>query len=71
MYDFADKSVHVALTFTTPALPDDLDVLARPLTYLTWDVHSVDGRDHAVSVYFSDGADLAVNVPSSASSGRG
>jgi hypothetical protein len=64
IYDFEDKSVHVALTFTTPALPDDLDVLARPLTYLTWDVHSVDGRDHAVSVYFSDGADLAVNVPS-------
>ena len=32
--------VQVTLTFTTPALPDDLDVLARPLTYLTWDVRS-------------------------------
>ena len=39
-------------------------MLARPLTYLTWDVRSVDGRDHAVSVYFSDSAELAVNEPS-------
>ncbi len=64
VYDFQGAWVEVTLTFTTPALPDDLDVLARPLTYLTWDVRSVDGRDHAVSVYFSDGADLAVNEPS-------
>ena len=64
VYDFEGASVHVALTFTTPALPDDLDVLSRPLTYLTWDVRSADGRDHAVSAYFSDGADLAVNEPS-------
>ncbi len=64
IYDFQGAWVQVTLTFTTPDLPDDLDVLARPLTYLTWDVRSVDGRDHAVSLYFSDGADLAVNEPS-------
>ena len=44
IYDFDDGQVHVTLTFMTPALPDDLDVLARPLTYLTWDVRSVDGE---------------------------
>ncbi|HVS36657.1 MAG TPA: DUF4965 domain-containing protein [Gemmataceae bacterium] len=64
IYDFQGAWVQVTLTFTTPALPDDLDVLSRPLTYLTWDVRSVDGRDHAVGVYFSDAADLAVNEPS-------
>ena len=64
VYDFQGAWVQVTLTFTTPALPDDLDVLSRPLTYLTWDVRSVDGRDHDVSVYFSDAADLAVNEPS-------
>ena len=40
--DFDDGHVQVKLTFMTPSLPDDLDVLARPLTYLTWDVRSVD-----------------------------
>src|SRR5262249_61891496 len=47
----------------TPSLPDDLDVLARPLTYLTWDVRSVDGAEHAVSIYDSTSALLAVDTP--------
>jgi hypothetical protein len=53
----------LTLTFLTPALPDDLDVLARPLTYLTWEVQSKDGREHAVSVYFSASAGLSVDSP--------
>ncbi len=63
IYDFEDAQVHVRLTFMTPALPDNLDVLARPLTYLTWDVRSVDGAGHAVSIFSSASALLAVNDP--------
>jgi hypothetical protein len=63
IYDFAGPEAHVTLTFLTPSLPDDLDVLARPLTYLTWEVRSVDGKEHAVSVYFSASSELAVNTP--------
>ena len=47
----------------TPSLPDDLDVLARPLTYLTWEVRSADGAEHAVSIYDSTSALLTVNEP--------
>jgi Domain of unknown function (DUF4965)/Domain of unknown function (DUF5127)/Domain of unknown function (DUF1793)/Domain of unknown function (DUF4964) len=63
IYEFEGPETHVTLTFLTPSLPDDLDVLARPLTYLTWDVRSRDGRDHAVSLYFSASAELAVDSP--------
>ncbi len=35
LYDFEGAGVHVTLTFMTAALPDDLDVLTRPLSYLT------------------------------------
>ena len=63
VYVFDDGHVRVALTFLTPALPDDLDVLARPLTYLTWNVRSVDGMAHAISIYESTSALLAVNSP--------
>jgi hypothetical protein len=63
IYDFDDGHVHVTLTFLTPALPDNLDVLARPLTYLTWNVRSVDGIAHAVSIFESTSALLAVNSP--------
>jgi len=63
IYDFDDTHVHVTLTFLTPALSYDLEVLARPLTYLTWDVRSVDGAEHAVSIYDSTSSLLAVNTP--------
>ncbi len=63
IYEFEDTSVHVTLTFTTPSLPTDLDVLSRPVTYLTWDVRSVDGVPHTVQVYDSVSSQLAVNMP--------
>jgi hypothetical protein len=63
IYEFEDTGVHVTLTFMTPSLPADLDVLARPVTYLTWDVRSVDGVPHTVQVYDSVSSQLAVNTP--------
>jgi hypothetical protein len=44
LYDFEGEGIHVTFTFMTPALPDDLDVLSRPVTYLTWDVRAVDEK---------------------------
>jgi Domain of unknown function (DUF4965)/Domain of unknown function (DUF5127)/Domain of unknown function (DUF1793)/Domain of unknown function (DUF4964) len=63
IYDFGNGHVHVTLTFMTPALPADLDVLSRPLTYVTWDVRSVDRRDHTVELYHGTSGLLAVNTP--------
>jgi hypothetical protein len=61
VYEFKGGEVQLGLTFLTPALPDDLDLLARPLTYLTWEARSLDGKPHAVSVYFEASSELAVN----------
>ncbi len=63
IYDFEDTGVHVTLTFMTPSLPHDLDILTRPVTYLTWAVRSVDGIAHTVSLYDSVSGLLAVNTP--------
>ena len=60
-YTFEGAGVRVALAFMTPLLPEDLMVFSRPITYLTWNVNSTDGKDHAVKVYFDDTADLVVN----------
>jgi len=62
IYEFAGSGVKVALTFFTPALPEDLDVLSRPLTYIEWSVEATDGREHTAAVYFEAGADLVVNT---------
>ncbi len=60
IYDFDNGHVHVTLTFMTPALPDNLDVLTRPVTYQTWAVHAVDGKSHNVELYDSVSSALAV-----------
>src|SRR5487761_2157107 len=44
-------------------LPEDLEVLSRPVTYLTWAAQSTDTQKHAVSVYFDASSELAVNQP--------
>ena len=63
VYDFEGAGIRVALTFMTPLLPGDLDVLSRPATYLTWQARSVDGRAHAVAIYFDASGELAVDTP--------
>src|SRR5271169_555844 len=47
-YTFEGAGMRVSLTFLTPLLPDDLMVLSRPVTYLTWQAVSADGNRHDV-----------------------
>jgi hypothetical protein len=63
-YVFEVGGVRVNLEFMTPALPDDLDALARPVTYVTWRVDSKDKKEHEVSVYFDNSAEIVINNPS-------
>lgn len=51
VYGFESDGIHLDLTFLTPALPDDLDVLSRPLTYLSFDLRSTDGKRHSARLY--------------------
>jgi Glutaminase A six helical-hairpin domain/Domain of unknown function (DUF5127)/Domain of unknown function (DUF4964) len=63
IYEFSGSGMKLGLTFFTPALPDDLEILSRPLTYLDWSAASTDGREHAVEIYFEASSDLVVNTP--------
>jgi hypothetical protein len=62
IYEFEAGGVGVTLTFMTPALPSDLDVMSRPGTYVTWTVQSNDGKEHSVSLYFDASSQLAVDT---------
>lgn len=62
LYRFQNAELRLTLSFTTPALPDDLDVLSRPATYVTWEAASTDGKPHSVAVYFDAAAELCVNT---------
>lgn len=55
--------IELRVTFLTPALPEDLDVLSRPVTYLTWNVKARDGRKHQVQIFLDAAGTLATNDP--------
>jgi hypothetical protein len=60
---FAGHGVQLTLTFMTPALPDEIDLLSRPVTYLTYEFQATDGREHTVETYFDASGELTVNNP--------
>jgi Domain of unknown function (DUF4965)/Domain of unknown function (DUF5127)/Domain of unknown function (DUF1793)/Domain of unknown function (DUF4964) len=62
IYKFAGAELEVTLTFTSPRLPHDLDMLSWPVTYLTWAARSLDGKNHTVQIYFDASSDIAVNT---------
>ena len=62
IYDFEASGVHLTLTFLTPMLPADLDLMSWPVTYLSWKVRSVDGKEHQVSIEYDNTAQLVVNT---------
>lgn len=63
VYEFEGAGVALTLTFLTPALPEDIDVLSRPVTYLTYQFRSVDGNRHEVSLRVDVSGEVAVNEP--------
>ena len=60
-YTFEAAGVRLGVTFFTPAFTHDLDLLSRPVTYLSWEVASTDGKPHKVSLYLDVDPRIAVN----------
>ena len=63
IYQFSAAGVRLILTFLTPTLPHDLEVMSRPVTYIDFQVVATDGAAHEVALYFDISADWVVNVP--------
>jgi hypothetical protein len=64
VYEFEGAGVNIKLTFLTPSIAYDINLLSLPLTYLIWDVRSIDSKEHSVQIYFDVTAELVVNEPS-------
>ncbi|HKE22345.1 MAG TPA: DUF4965 domain-containing protein [Bryobacteraceae bacterium] len=62
-YKFEQAGLELTLTFLTPALPNDLEVLSRPVTYISFSTRSTDAREHQVGLYFDASTLMALNVP--------
>lgn len=62
-YSFNCGPVNLNITFTAPMLMDDLDLMTRPVNYLTYETTSTDGQAHDVEIYFEAGSQWAVDQP--------
>jgi hypothetical protein len=62
-YEFACGKVNATLTFTSPLLMNNLDLLSRPVSYITTTVSSNDGAAHDIMLDFGVSTALATNQP--------
>ncbi|MFC6102734.1 glutaminase family protein [Olivibacter domesticus] len=63
-YDFTAGEIDLKLTFTSPLLMNDLNLLARPVSYTTYNVRANDNKTHDVKVFLSASSSIAVFRPS-------
>src|SRR5664279_5224469 len=63
IYTFEGAGMALTLIFMTPALPEDLMVYSRPVTYVSYEFHSIDGKTPDVVVGLGVFAVIAVNNP--------
>lgn len=63
-YRLETSGVRLVLRFVTPALADDLDVLARPITYVGFEASATDGNRHDVAAYLDMSGEWCVDDPS-------
>lgn len=64
IYKFDCGDAKLKVTFTSPLLMNDLMLISRPVSYITFDVGSDNRKTHNAQVYFGVSSDLAVNTSS-------
>lgn len=62
IYHFENQQVALTVEFMTPLLLSDLKLMSRPVSYVSYQVKSRDGKEHEVLVYLDITAEAAVNT---------
>jgi hypothetical protein len=62
-YRFTAAGLELDVVFFTPLFPKDLDVMSRPVTYLSWSARSTDGKEHQTDLMLDVDPLIAVDQP--------
>jgi hypothetical protein len=62
IYSFEGQGLKLTLTFMTAALPEDLMIYSRPVTYVTWTAQATDGKEHEAAFYLDACGEITVNT---------
>ncbi len=60
VYTFENEIVRLKLTFMTPLLTDDFKLMTRPVSYISYEIEALDGKEHEIQLLF--GADASISV---------
>ena len=63
VYEFENDICSLELNFTSPLLTDDLLLLSRPVSYISYKVEFTDGKEHEFGIYFGMSAEIAADDP--------
>jgi glycerophosphoryl diester phosphodiesterase len=51
-FSFYQDGIGIVLNFLSPVLAEDMDLVSRPLNYISWTFASKDKKNHSVEIYF-------------------
>lgn len=66
-YTFTCGQVDLKVTFLTPLLMNNLDLVSRPVSYISYQVQANDGKEHQVEMYLEASPLWALNTAAQAS----
>ncbi|MCP1381471.1 glutaminase family protein [Runella salmonicolor] len=62
-YSFRAGGINLTVSFLSPLLLNDLEVTARPVSYITYSVQSNDAKPHDVQLFTGIAGTVATNLP--------
>ena len=62
-YTFTCGDVDLRLTFTAPLMPEDLELISRPVNYISYTITSNDGKAHDTELYLEASPRWALDQP--------
>ncbi|MBQ8893314.1 MAG: DUF4965 domain-containing protein [Clostridia bacterium] len=61
VYTFETEKVRMELSFMSPLLMDDLKLLSRPISYVSYKLTALDGKEHKIHLFFGLSCEMAVD----------
>ncbi len=61
VYTFENEKIRMELSFMSPLLPDDLKLLSRPITYISYKLTALDGKDHDIQIFIGVSCEMCVD----------
>ena len=62
IYDFTCGAVNLTVAFTSPLLMNNLNLLSRPVSYVSFIAKSNDSKTHNTELFFGASTDIAANT---------